>query len=275
MKHNNKQATYLAWCLVFLSSIIHAESRITIAPGVMNFDYVETDVDGGFLDGERGDIPGIKLGIDAKDSPFFTLGLVVEYFAGNVDYDGHIESLDSRYDGLPLSTTTDQKIFSFSAALKQRVINDPEIFLYGNLSYKKWERDIQGTTLSGIDNFGDPFTNLAVSGLFETYKWWQVTFGALTKFSLPKDTEIEIYAGFLRTIEPQMDLAVFTFDLEEEWGYEGGLSLFYKLDNRQRLGISSSIMYWKFGRSDVILGFVEPDSESEMKTVQLIYDLEL
>jgi len=257
------------------SPFVHAETKITFAPGVMNFDYVETSVDGSFLDGEHGDIPGIKLSIEANDDPAFTLGLALEYFAGNVDYDGQIGSFDARYNGLPLSTTTDQKIFSFSTFINQQVVYSPNVFFYGNLTYKKWERDIQATTASGIDNFGDPFTNLYVSGLYEVYKWWQVTLGVLTKIPVFKDTELKLQAGVLRTINPEMDLTFYTFELQEDWGYEGELALFYRVDHWQRVGFSGSIMSWKFGKSDVVAGFFEPDSESEMITIQLIYERDL
>jgi len=260
--------------LGLLAHVVYAETTFTIAPGVMSFNYEETDVDGSFLDGEHGEIPGIKLSIEELDQEYmFSLGLALEYYAGNVDYTGFVQSTNPRYDGLPLSTTTDQTIFSFSTYVKKPVFDNPYFFVYGNVTYKKWERDIQSKFISGIDNFGDPFTNLYVSGLFEVYQWWQVTFGIFSKFPIFSNSDIEFQAGLLRTIQPQMDLASFTFDLQEAWGYEAELSYLYVMTQQQRIGVSGSIMEWSFGRSNQIGGFVEPDSKSEMKTVQLRYEV--
>jgi len=260
--------------LGFFSHVVYAETTFTIAPGVMRFDYEETDIDGAFLDGEYGEIPGVKLSIEEEDKERqFSLGLALEYYAGNVDYTGFIQSTNARYDGLPLSTTTDQKILSFSTYIKKSLFKDPYFFVYGNLAYKNWERDIQGKYISGTDNFGDPFTNLYVSGLYEVYQWWQITFGIFSRFPISVSSEIAFRAGFLRTIEPQMDLASFTFDLQEAWGQEAELSYYYALTQQQSIGVSGSIMTWSFGRSNAIGGFVEPDSKSEMKTVQLLYEV--
>ena len=274
MKILIKCACILMLSLGLCAHVVYAETTLTVAPGVMSFNYEETDVDGSFLDGEHGDIPGVKLSIEELDQEYlFSLGLALEYYAGNVDYTGFIQSTNIRYDGLPLSTTTDQIIFSFSTYIKKPILSDPNLFVYGNLTYKKWERDIQGKFISGIDNFGDPFTNLYVSGLFEVYQWWQMTFGVFSKYSIHKNSEVGFRAGILRTIAPEMDLAAFTFDLQEAWGYEAELSYYHQITQQQRVGISGSIMVWSFGRSNQIGGFVEPDSESEMKTVQLLYEL--
>jgi len=256
------------------SNAIFADSTFNIAPGIMNFHYEETGVDGSFLDGEYGDIPGVQLSIKRMDQEsLFSVALALEYYAGNVDYTGFVQSTDTRYDGLPLSTTTDQNVLSLSATIEKSFIHSPYLSIYGKLTYKNWDRDIQGKYISGIDNFGNPFTNVYVSGLHEVYKWWQLTFGFSAKFSPFKNSDVDFRAGLIRTIHPRMDVAAYTYDLQEAWGHEVEFSYYYTVRKNNRVGISGSVMVWSFGRSNEVAGYVEPDSESEMKTIQMLYEI--
>ncbi|MEJ2179115.1 MAG: hypothetical protein P8Y28_01450 [Gammaproteobacteria bacterium] len=273
MKKYRNYVAVLVSALVVFSPTAYAETLFVIAPGVMNFNYEETDVDGSFLDEEIGSIPGITLSIEEKNQARFTFGMALGYFVGGVDYNGQILSSDPRYAGLPLSTTTNESVFSLSTYAIHPFFGDPYFSVYGNLTYKKWERDIKGVSVSGTDNLGDPFTNLYVSGLFELYKWWQFTFGISADLPLSARNQISFKGGFLRTIAPKMNLSIYTFDLQEAWGYETELGYYFKLKRGQKIGISGSIMSWPFGKSDEIAGFYEPDSKSEMKTIQLIYEV--
>ena len=259
-------------CLLFIMPCVaYAESKLIIAPGMMNFDYVETDIDGTFLDGENGNIPGIYIGLDVQTHKFLTVGLAFEHFSGEVDYDGHIQSNDPRYDGLPLQSKTNQNITAITGSLRTLLDNDSPLAFYGTFTIKRWERDIQSTYVSGIDNSGNPFQNLPVSGLFEVYEWWQLTFGFAYKISISPKSYLDVNGGILTTINPTMEVEGLSFDLREKPGYEAGISWIYDLMKQHSLGLRGEYTYWEFGRSNVISGFVEPDSESNMFVLSLVY----
>lgn len=264
-------------CLSFaMSCVAYAESKFIVAPGLMDFDYVETDVDGSFLDGESGVIPGIYIGFETQtaESELLTFGIAFEHYSGEVDYDGHIQTnpLNPRYEGLPLSTKTHENVNSIIVSLSRSFAQHRPLSIYGTFTIKRWERDIQSTSISGIDNFGDPFQDLPVSGLFEIYEWWQFTFGLDYKLKLSAKSYIGFYGGFLRTINPKMKVFNLSFSLEEKWGYEAGLAWMYKLTKAHSLGAGVDYTYWEFGRSNVISNSVEPDSESNMLELKFVYE---
>ncbi len=265
---------YVFFFMFVLPCVAYAESKIIIAPGIMNFDYVETDVDGSFLDGEKGDIPGIFFGFETKSTELLTFGIAFERYKGEVDYEGHIQTnpLDLRYEGLPLSTKTDQNITSLIASLSYSLAQHRPLSIYGTFTIKRWERDIQSTFISGIDNFGDPYQDLFVSGLYEIYEWWQLTFGLHYNLKLTAKSYMDFYGGFLRTLDPTMKVFSITFNLEEKWGYEAGLAWMYKLSREHSLGLAMDYTFWEFGRSNVIFNSVEPDSESNMLEFKLVYE---
>ena len=269
----SKKLIFIIICVLgYIPFGAYAESKLIIAPGMMNFDYVETDIDGTFLDGENGNIPGIYLGLDIQTSKLLTVGLAFEHYSGEVDYDGHIQSSDPAYNGLPLQSKTDQNIIAITGSLRRSFENNTPLAFYGTLTIKRWERDIQSTYVSGIDNFGNPFQNLFVSGLFEVYEWWQFTFGLAYKLSLSPKSYLDFNGGLLRTINPTMEVAGLSFSLGESLGYEAGISWMYKIMKQHSLGLRGDYTYWEFGRSNVNSGFVEPDSESKMFVFSLVYE---
>ncbi|WP_455209418.1 hypothetical protein [Kaarinaea lacus] len=270
---NGASKTYfLLFCLLNLQSLsAHAESKFFIAPGFMNFDYVETGPDGKFLDGEKGNIPGVLIGLELDTSGSMSFGFQFEHYSGEVDYDGHIQSTDPAYDELPMQSKTDQSVTSFAGVLKHTLADNPNFAVYGMLILKRWERDIKPALVSGIDNFGNPFQNLPVSGLFEVYEWRQITIGMTYKMRVSDASYLEFNGGFLRTISPTMEVESFTLSLGEELGYTGGIAWKYKINQYHSLGISGNYTYWEFGRSNVVFGIYEPDSESEMVNINVLY----
>jgi hypothetical protein len=164
--------------------------------------------------------------------------------------------------------------------------SDTDLHFYGTFSYKTWERDIQGKTISGIGTQGIPFQNEIVPDLFETYRWWQFSLGLKYHLNLSPNSGLQINAGVLRTLNPQMEVDVgpfitnvasyiATYNLKAKWGYETGVSWLTRISSTSQLGVSGTYTYWEFGRSNAAFGFLEPDSESKMATVKLTYQMDL
>ncbi len=276
---------HLASVILLLISIlstvsVHADegTKLTIAPAIMNFDYVETASDGTFLDGENGNIPGIRFGLDVASKTDMNFGLKFEYFKGVVDYDGHVQ-IDSNGQSIliPFQTDTDETVYSFSAFfLKHSKPSRTGLSMYGALTLKAWDRDIHGGLLSTTDDLGQPVT-LVVSSTFEQYQWWQLDLGLHYKWLLNQKSYLQLYGGVLQTINPTLKVSVSELKMEENLGYKFGLEWVYRLSTKHSLGVGADYTYWEFGRSNevydpVIDRFIhEPDSVSKMLVFQFVY----
>jgi len=281
MVRPQQKFTFIFLVLVLVPMNLNAESQITIAPGFMSFDYVETAEDGTFLDGEKGIIPGISIELKVPMENHINVGMTFEYFNGTVDYDGHVQSLenppDLNIDMLPFKTETAESVFSFSGYLtKELSPTYPNLSLYGAFTIKSWERDIKGKFLSTTGNLGLP-VNLYIPPLYELYQWWQLDFGVKYHFIVSSKSYIDFSGGFLRTIDPTIEVSVSRLNLQEKWGYTVGVAWMYTLSQQNRFGVGADYKYWQFGRSNIaidpVLGpIAEPDSESNMFVLNLLYE---
>ena len=250
----------------------------------MKFDYTEKDTDGTFFDGEYGYLPGVEINIQNKKSQGLMAGFAFGFFSGEVDYDGAIQDveppIDANIDGLPFQTNTNETITTFTGHLSTGIDTiSPDLSLYGKLSFKRWERDIQGRTISGIGNLGLPYQNLVIPDLAEVYEWWNLVIGLRYQFNINPGSNLEFNAGLLRTLDARMQLDLGpvapTYNLQERWGYEAGVTWLTQISKTARLGFSGTYSYWEFGRSNVSFGFLEPDSESKMTAVKFIYQSDM
>jgi len=281
MDNSPQNFAFVFLALALVSMNANSESQITIAPGFMNFEYVETADDGTFLDGEKGIIPGIRIELNVPMENQLNVGMVFEYFNGTVDYDGHLQSLedppDLNIDMLPFETETSETVISFSGYLsKQLSPTYPHLAFYGAFTIKAWERDIKGKFLSTTGNLGLP-VNLYIPPLYELYEWWQLDFGLKYRLALSPKSYMSFSGGFLRTTDPTMEVSASRLSLQEKWGYNAGIAWMYNLSQQNRLGLGADYTYWEFGRSNVIIDPVlgpiaEPNSESNMSVVYLRYE---
>ena len=285
--YNVKYANFIlivllaALLLVVPQLVLADEERAAISLGRMNFDYEETDVDGSFLDGEYGNIPGFTVDYSRKLKSKAFARFSLEYYRGEVDYDGHLQDLsDPNVHMFPFKTQTEERIFTLSAYLSSQInkSNNP-LSIYGSFSYKNWERNIQGRYVSEDGNLGIPI-NQTVSDLFEEYSWWQLSAGLHYQLMMASASRLEFYTGILQTLNATMEIGPYELDLEDKQGYEAGVTWFFSIAPNKRLGIGSSITYWEFGRSNPVQispdeVILEPDSESKMITFKLTYEWDI
>lgn len=279
---------FLTACLLLCAlGNAHAEEAggagnvLTATRGAMKFDYTEKDTDGSFLDGEYGYIPGIGIDLQSPLAPGQAVGFAVELYSGTVNYDGAIQVPgDPNLDGLPIQSDTQETVSVLTGYFNTLISSgSPDLRLYGKFSYKRWQRDINGRTISGIGNQGIPFQNLVVSGLSEEYNWWNLVLGLRSRINVFSASHITLNAGILRTLEATMkaDFGPVTakYNLQERWGYEAGVAWQTSFSKNARIGLAATYTYWEFGRSNVVFGFLEPDSESKMAALFLLLQADL
>lgn len=257
----------IAWLTILLPAISIAQPSVTIAPSLMDFDYVEYDDNGNFLDGEKGVIPGIELGFSfIQPETQFGFVFAFKHFAGDVDYDGHIQSSDAELDGLPLETKTNEDVTEFYFGLTKGVVEG--LFLEAGFSIKEWDRDIQG-------KFIDDPKPAFVSGLYEVYEWNQFSIGGKVERKIYGEHYLNFKIAYLKIIDPKMKLFGSVYKLQAKSGSMLEAGWQYRLDSQKTVGLVGNITKWEFGRSPVVNGFYEPDSESEMRTLKLTFTISM
>jgi len=271
-------------------SIAQQQNQLNLALGMMNFDYAEYE-DGTFLDGEKGNIPGISLEFSKLTQSGMQASFGFDYFDGTIKYDGHLqEDLDNPNTSmLPYKGDSDATVTGLHASILKSITTLPELSIYGKLSYKIWDRYIHGRDhYTGTGNLGVPF-DIQVGDTSEKYTWFQIGFGGQYSMQINEISNVNFYLGIFQTVNPQMEIKNLglTFDQQEKTGYEAGFRWLRDMSPGKKLGISGSLVYWEFGRSNIIYTAVdtpggvkiysnwEPYSESTMTTIQIIYQQDL
>jgi len=279
---NHPLKTITGLILLVLPQLGLAQDQLALSLGTMKFDYTEYDTDGSIPDDEKGRIPGFSAEYTKQTrSGLYTL-FGFDYYSGSVTYDGHLQSFsvppDLNIDGVPYKSDTRESVTGFHLALAKPLTVNPDLTFYGKLSYKNWQRDIQGGHVSGIGNLGMPYdTN--VGDTSETYRWYQFGLGARYRLRLGAASRVEMYAESTQTLSPEMKTAGITFKLKQRQGYQAGLNLLFDVSANSRIGVGAYFQRWEFGRSDPVtvniggslFTLVEPKSKSIMSTLQLVF----
>jgi len=186
-----------------------ADAGVAIGAGIgvaaMHFEFEELDAQDRRLVKESGWLPGVSADFQVRRRRA-TLSVDLNYFGGDVDYDGQTSS------GAPLNSSTDQRVLdaSFSAAYRLPLQIPPRVLVHAGGAYRHWSRDIQSVG--------------SVSGLDETYRWWRAEAGARLHWPSGNGSWL-LDARLTRTLDPQVEVDFggtfddVTLDLGERWGW--------------------------------------------------------
>lgn len=203
--------------------------------GAQDFGYKEFDDESRLLDREDGFIPGLRVELRQAFNDW-TVGGLLSYFGGKVDYDGHTQS------GTPFKTRTDEDFLRigvrFDRTFRAELLR--EFNLYNAWSYRRWDRDIQGR-----DN---------VRGLFEVYDWWEAALGVLWPYRPTARREWRLDAALVYTIAPSLEVQLAGFDdtvldLGERIGFRFQAQHTWWRDHRTGYTLGGFVEAWDFGRS--------------------------
>jgi hypothetical protein len=241
----------------------HGTAEVRI--GLMHFDYEET-ASGTFLDGEKGWVPSIVGELELRGDVLFGRAMV-RLAKGTVGYDGHVQAADPTLDGLPVQTDSDA--FFAQGELQGGVLVGPakQVALFAALGARRWDRDIQGTTVISRTGVSTP-----ISGLSEVYSWYELQLGARWTFFSRPGTSWDVDARLVKTASPEIevDLSPFvgtptttTLSLGETTGWRLGSTFRRQLNpNGLFLAVNAYLEGYSFGASgvDPVYLILEPDS---------------
>jgi len=251
------------------NSAAYAQTTLNISPGVRHFYYKETTAKGLFLDKETGRIAGIQghLTQQANQNSIYS-SLNIGLFDGRIEYDGHTQA------GKTLVTRTNETFYNAGLSLGKRLgTTETPLTIYTTLEYHWWDRDILPTNTT--------------QGLFERYKWWELSFGVTIDVTANPSHDLTLDLSLSHTLQPKMmvDLSSQGFgkpvlDLDSKLGAAIKLSYtLYSADNYQ-FGVAGKYKTWKFGASKPKainngvrrITITEPDSATHTVEMQFVVE---
>lgn len=241
--------------------------QLDVRAGLLRFDYEERDPAGTFLDGEEGFVPSLTIEGELRFERIFTRAMF-RLAKGSVSYDGHVQSADPAADGLPVRTTSDATFLQGELQVGGFLDPGERVALFGALGARRWSRDILGTNV--VDRNGVP---RAISGLSETYSWFELQLGLRWTFLQLPRTSWDLDARVVRTAgaEISVDLSPFggpsdvTMGLGARTGWRLGTTLRQDVGHGNLFVAASAWAEgYAFGQSDVNQTFqiLEPDSST-------------
>ena len=251
--------------MMFNSSLALAETQLTLSPSLLHFDYTEFSTTDEVLDTESGWLPGLEVRLSHAISSDWFINIHTAYYQGTVYYHGQIQS------GIPHSTDTKMKLIRLGARVERSVIENTHLFI--GAQTHQWQRNIQD--------------NNNISGLDETYKWFEYSIGLNSAIPVTQKDIINLEAGFLfirnATIDvdlSKVDLGTATLDIGDGTGGRLNATWTHQHINNTRYGISVFFEAWQFGRSNTkqteggssIVFVTEPRSET--RNIGLKFNIE-
>jgi len=230
-----KKIILLAATLLCHTTIISAETQLTLSPSLLHFDYTEFSTTDEVLNRELGWLPGLELKLSHTITSDWLIGIHSAYYQGTVDYTGQTQS------GAPHTTDTETKLLRFGGRIKKGIYKN--IHLFVGVQLHQWNRNIRD--------------NNNVSGLDETYKWLEYSIGLNSDLFISQNDILNLEAGFLiirnGTLDvdlSRIDLGTTRLDLGDGTGARLNLSWKRISTNNIHYGLSLFVEGWNFGRSN-------------------------
>jgi len=224
---------YLISCNCYGSN--DTNTQLSLSPSLLHFDYTEFNTSDQVLDRELGWLSGIEVKLSHAITADWLINIHSSYYQGTVDYDGQTQQGD------PHTTDTRTNLFRYGARIEKVAYQKTHLFI-GAQSHQ-WKRDIKD--------------NNSVSGINETYKWIEYSFGLNADILIYQKDIFNIEAAYLLTRNATIDVDLSRVDfgsatLEIGNGTGGRLNLNWKRisGNNTHYGLSLFFEAWDFGRSN-------------------------
>jgi hypothetical protein len=250
--------------------------------GLMHFDYTERDPAGVFLDGEKGwVVPAIVGEGELRGDLLFGRGML-RYAQGTVTYTGQVLAFPGDpylpyVDGLPVKTDSNATFLQGELQGGVQVGPARQIEVFAGLGARRWNRDIQGTTVTsrpippGNPSGLPPAPNgvpVEVSPTSEVYTWYELQFGARWAFLVRPGMSWDVDGRLVQTLSPEVSGPFLpkTFSLGSTTGWRLGSTFRQDLNPRGRVFLSVNAYFegYSFGASavDPSTSLYEPDSST-------------
>lgn len=242
--------------------------ELFVGASLMNFGYTEFAADDAWLDEENGVVPGLLVGGTLHWSKAYA-SLAMNYYFGEVEYQGQTQSDNPALSGLPISSVSDTDIFDTTVIAGYQFSS---LNIYAGLGYYFWRRNIRPTVTS---------SGLPVAGVLEFYSWSYALLGAKTELWRNWTSQLELDLRVTRMLDANMEVDFLgfsgydnaTLNLGEDWGFRLAVPwTFQFVESESSIIIEPYYTSWNLKRSSVTeltvggvatgSGVVEPRSET-------------
>jgi len=230
-----KKIVLLPITLLCHSTLAVAETRLTLSPSLLYFDYTEFNTTNEILDRELGWLPGLELKLSHTITSGWRFELNSTYYQGTVDYVGQTQT------GVPHMTDTGTKLLRLGGRIQKAIYEKTQLFA-GAQSHQ-WNRDIRD--------------NNNISGIDETYKWLEYTIGLSYDILLNPDNVLNLEAAYLVTRNAtinvdlsRVNLGSAKLDIADGTGGRVNLNWKTAYTDNTHIGLSFFFEAWDFGRSN-------------------------
>jgi len=247
--------------LLALSGYVYA-TNFQITTDLLRFDYTEFSPSGQRLDRELGWLPGFQLKATTTYYGVFDAGFELSQHKGSINYNGITSQ------GAAHTTQTGEKITRYG--IRVAFAHNSPTKIFGQTRFNQWDRDIRDSN--------------GVSGIFEVYRWWEISAGLQSDIWRSSHYVISVEASLLRISDPvifvdfsRINRGTAKLQMKEKSG--GRLQLAWEqISNRQwSYKLNTYLEFWEFGRSNTkrttggfsSLTITEPDSETRNLGLQL------
>ena len=271
MNPSIRRLTFLSIALISMTSMAHADTvdgqvgvnpnianatrQWTFGLGILNQNYSEYN-NGivpslpAILDSETGDITSFRFSYTAMSNRLY-LQAILNYSVGSTAYTGYLQS-GSPVVFTPLTTKTSNNIFEIlgRAGYAYNLSHSVVVIPYAELGEYLWIRDVGSSTPYGIS---------------EDYFNFSLGVGAKALYSPADRLVLELGMGYGLNFLSSMSAGGYDFTLGNEPYMNVYASVDYRIDPRWHLILSADYRNWKYGQSQVIGGYLEPDSETTQR----------
>jgi len=228
----------------------------------LRLDYKE-DIPAPGKSTESGWLPGVYLGFNYNKKNNFYAKIFVEFSYGDSEFDGTTQA------GTPIKFSTDNSQTFFRGEVDVgynfAVAQDVSIKPYAGYGYRQWIRGRASVTPT--------FTTYK-----ERYYWHYIPVGVVAEINLGKWVVIEpnvglriMFYGRMTAYFSELDPASgdLEFKLGNRVGYYAELPVRYKFSPSWSLVVKPWYEYSQIGQSDIVDGFYEPSSTTNLYGVNL------
>jgi hypothetical protein len=175
-----------------------------------------------FLDGETGWVPGIAAAFELDGAPLFGR-FTARLAKGTVAYDGHVQSADPNFDGVDAKTDSGAGFLQGELQVGAFLDRGRRLAVFAALGGRRWTREIHSAIVTS------PATGQTamVSGLDETYGWFELQAGVRGVLAETARARVALDARVVRTASPSMTVILpgagdVTLDLGARTGWRLG-----------------------------------------------------
>ena len=237
--------------------------EIKVGTSFLKMDYVETGINGEFLDSEKSNSTGIDgynimyqkdIGILDNDNSLNSISIFFRALKGSSAYNGFLQQngvIVAPYQSVTQNEILESKI----RFMRTKYSLNYDYSFFASFGDREWTRDMGGSPYGFVEFYDWKYYDLGFKTIFYDGHW-----------------ELGLEVAYQKAISPSMIAymsKVSQFDLGTTKGYYYKIPLGYNINKNMKLELEYEFNKWSIGASNIVNGYYEPDSDTKNEIVSL------